>query len=213
LGTLYFYFSRTLDVRKSFKVDMKKGISIAFWLVAFVSFGQQLEIVERIGHEQIKLNKFFGSESFFVEVSHLKVSELTDVDAGSISKKSSQEFALLQFQSTKSEAMGVSYGAATSAGRSALGLSLNTKLTRNSGTLYLDSAQSSELSKAINDLFVAFQTFKIAGNADFAIRLMTSFGLELTNDGDEIGLLYDGMKYIIPESELKRLYSVISKVE
>jgi hypothetical protein len=113
--------------------------------MTLMSSGQRLEIVERISYQQIKLSKFFGSESFFVEVSHLEVSDLTDVDSGSIRKKSSQEFALLQFQSSKSEASGVSYGAATSAGRSALGLSLNTQFIRNSGTLYLDSVQSGEL--------------------------------------------------------------------
>ena len=192
---------------------MKKGIGLLLSLLTLTSFGQRLEIVERIGYEQIKLSKFFGSETFYVEVSHLEVSDLTDVDSGSITKKSSQEFAVLQFQTSKSEATGISYGAATSAGRSALGLSLNTKLTKSSGTLFLDVEQSGELSKAINDLFVAFQTFKNSGKKDFAIRLTTSFGLELTNDGDEIGLLVDGVKYSIPESELRRLYSVVSKVK
>ena len=192
---------------------MKKGISLVLCLMTLMSSGQRLEIVERISYQQIKLSKFFGSESLFVVVTHLEVSDLTDVDSGSIRKKSSQEFALLQFQSSKSEASGVSYGAATSAGRSALGLSLNTQFIRNSGTLYLDSVQSGELSKAINDLFVAFQTFKNSGKENFAVRLTTSFGLELTNDGEEIGLLVDGVKYIIPEAELRRLYSVVSKVQ
>ncbi|MGA1398450.1 MAG: hypothetical protein ACO31K_07370, partial [Schleiferiaceae bacterium] len=61
---------------------MKKGIGLLLSLLTLTSFGQRLEIVERIGYEQIKLNKFFGSETFYVEVSHLEVSDLTDVDSG-----------------------------------------------------------------------------------------------------------------------------------
>ena len=68
------------------------------------------------------------------------------------------------------------------------------------------------MSKAINDLFVAYQTFKNIGNLDFAVRLSTSFGLELSNDGYQIALILDESKYLIPETELQRLYSVVSKV-
>ena len=76
----------------------------------------------------------------------------------------------------------------------------------------MDVKQSQELSKAINDLFVAYQTFKNLGNLDFAVRLSTSFGLELSNDGNQIGLILEESKYLIPEAELQRLYSVVSKV-
>ena len=165
-----------------------------------------------MGVEQIKVVKMFGSESFNVEVSHLKVSTLSDVDSGSLTKLSSYEMALLQFNSTKSEATGVSYASATFGGRGGVGLSLKTEFVRNSGTLSLDVKQSQELSKAINDLFVAYQTFKNLGNIDFAVRLSTSFGLELSNDGNQIGLILEESKYLIPEAELQRLYSVVSKV-
>jgi hypothetical protein len=121
--------------------------------------------------------------------------------------------ALLQFNSTKSEATGVNYSAATFGGRGGVGLSMKTELVRNSGTLSLDVKQSQELSKAINDLFVAYQTFKNLGNLDFAVRLSTSFGLELSNDGNQIGLILEESKYLIPEAELQRLYSVVSKVK
>ena len=103
------------------------------------SFAQSLELVERMGVEQIKVVKMFGSESFNVEVSHLKVSKLSDVDSGSLTKLSSYEMALLQFNSTKSEATGVSYAAAAFGGRGGVGLSLKTELVRNSGTLSLEA--------------------------------------------------------------------------
>lgn len=193
---------------------MRKGILLLFIIFTSVrSFGQGLELVEQIGFQQIKIVKLFGSEAFNVSVSHLKISELSDVDAGSLTKLSSYEIATMQFNSLKSEVNGANYGAATSGGRGALGVSVNTQLVKNSGVLSLDAKQSSELSKAINDLFVAYQTFKNEGLSEFAIRLTTSFGLELSNDGDQIGLGFDGVKYIIPETELQRLYSVVSKVK
>ena len=193
-----------------------RPLLLAILLLLFattLSFAQGLELVERMGSEQIKVVKMFGSESFNVEVSHLKVSKLSDVDSGSLTKLSSYEMALLQFNSTKSEATGVNYAAATFGGRGGVGLSMKTELVRNSGTLSLDVKQSQELSKAINDLFVAYQTFKNLGNLDFAVRLSTSFGLELSNDGNQIGLLLEESKYLIPEAELQRLYSVVSKVK
>ena len=218
LGTRFLRYSRVVLRRHESslvvqRLFMKKGILFFLIFASVHSFGQGLELVEQIGFQQIKIVKLFGSEAFNVSVSHLKVSNLSDVDAGSLIKLSSYEMATLQFNSSKSEATGVNYGAASSGGKGALGVTLNTQFVKSSGVLSLDAKQSAELSKAINDLFVAYQTFKNEGLSEFAIRLTTSFGLELSNYGDQIGLVLDGVKYIIPESELQRLYSVVSKVK
>lgn len=182
--------------------------AVLFFGVGFIN-AQNIELVELIKGEKFKVQSIFSNEAYFVNVSHMRISEIA---MGKIDTSTSNEYAFFDLLSSKSEVTGSSYGGATGSA-TLFGATVNTVLNKEQDILVLNVNQCKELAKAINQLFVSYEKQKMKGRTDFLIRIKTSTRLNLSNDGNKIGLEYDGETYLIPALELREMYDLVSKVK
>ncbi len=183
-------------------------------ILALTSFlnvlGQKVEVVKQLDNARFKIAPLFGNESYLIDVSRVEFS-LLDTTTQKIDKSTSNQFSIIRLFSSKSKVDGVDYGGATGTA-TLFGATVNTSLNKNEDYLQLNKAQSNELKRALNKMFVAYEKLKMDGSKDFLVRVETSFGLALTNDGQQIGLEYEGEIYLVEEEKLWELYGVVSKV-